>query len=64
MDTATKLDTMNLPASPSAPHRTKKQGMVQGKDTTVEAQLGDQEITLEEDPQQEHILSSSNRQNR
>ena len=55
---------MNLPASPSILHRTKKQGMVQGKDTTVEAQLGDQEITLEEDPQQEHILSPSNRQNR
>ena len=64
MDTATKLDTTNLPASPSTLHRTKKQGMVQGKDTTVEAQLGDQEITLEEDPQQEHILLPSNRQNR
>ena len=55
---------MNLPASPSALHRTKKQDTVQGKDTTVEAQLGDQEITLEADLQQEHILSPSNRQNR
>ena len=64
MDTATKLDTMNLPASPSALHRTKKQGMVQGRDTAVEAQPGDQEITLEEDLQQEHILLPSNRQNR
>ena len=64
MDSATKLDTMNLPASPSALHRTKKQDMVQGRDITVGAQLGDQEITLEEDPQQEHILLPSNRQNR
>ena len=39
------LDTTNLPASPSALHRTKKQGMVQGRDTAVEAQPGDQEIT-------------------
>ena len=42
----------------------KKQGMVQGRDTAVEAQPGDQEITLEEDLQQEHILLPSNRQNR
>ena len=64
MDTATKLDTMSLPASPSALRRTKKQDMVQGKDTTVEVQLGDQEITMEADLQQEHILSPSKRQNR
>ena len=37
---------------------------MQGKDTTVEAQLGDQDITLEADLQQEHILLPSNRQNR
>ena len=55
---------MNQPASPSALHRTKQQGMVQGRDTAVEAQPGDQEITLEAHLQQEHILLPSNRQSR
>ena len=54
---------MNLPASANALHRTMKQNTMQGEDTTAEVPVGNQE-TLEEDLQQEHTQSPSNKQNR